>query len=172
VLRDDPSLTSRIGDSVECSRRFVVDRTLTTVRAGFLPKLYTDSHKAQTVVLHSSAAPQESLDRLEQLGIAGWELPEVNGLIDLLAFRERCASEGINGVYFEAGPKMASTLLEQSLVDYAFVYKAPKLLNDSVSQSMGSLRSTESMGEAIQLKNVRHAVLEDDVLFRGSIDYT
>ena len=172
VLKDDPSLTSRIGDSVKCPQRFVVDRSLKTVFAEPLPKLYSDPYKSQTIVLCSPAATQRSRDKLTQQGIAVWELPEVNRHINLLAFRERCAREGIFGVYFEAGPEMASNLLEQAFVDYIFSYKAPKLLNDSATQGMGSLRSTELMDEAFLLKNVRHAILDEDILIRGSIDYT
>ena len=66
---------------------------------------------------------------------------------------------------------MASVLMEQQQVDYAFVYKAPKLLNDSETPAMGIMRSTQSMSEALTLKNVRHTILGDDVLTRGHIDY-
>ena len=171
VLRDDPSLTSRIGDSVECPIRFVVDRTLKTVDAETWPKLYSDPYKEQTIVLCSPSANQESSRKLAGQGVAIWELPEVNGHIDLLAFRERCAHEGIYGVYFEAGPKMASNLFGQQFVNYAFFYKAPKLLNDSATPGMGNLRSTESMDEALQLENIRHTVLGEDILVRGYVNY-
>lgn len=171
VLRDDPELTSRIGGSVECPIRFVVDRTLKTVRAKLLPKLYTDAYKEQTIVLCGPAASQESRSQLARRGVALWELPEVEGHIDLTAFRDRCARENIYGVYFEAGPRMASSLLEQQFVDYAFFYKAPKFLNDSAVPGMGSARSTDSMDEAFRLKSVRHSVLGEDVLIRGIINY-
>ncbi|MGK0309346.1 MAG: diaminohydroxyphosphoribosylaminopyrimidine deaminase [Lentimonas sp.] len=171
VLRDDSSLTSRIGDSVECPKRFVVDRTLKTIDAEPLPKLYSDAYKEQTVVLCSPAATEESRSRLAKQGIEVWELPEVDGHIDLAAFRERCARESIYGIYFEAGPETASSLLGQQFFDYAFVYKAPKLLNDFATPGMGELRSTKSMDEAIRLKHVRHTVLDEDILIRGNIDY-
>ncbi len=171
VLRDDPSLTSRIDGSVWCPKRFVVDRTLKTVDADPLPKLYSDAYREQTIVLCSAATTKESRSKLSKQGIAFWELPEVEGHLDLRAFREQCARECIYGVYFEAGPELASDLLRQKFVDYAFVYKAPKLMNDSGTLAMGFSRSTKSMDEALQLKEVRHSILDEDFLVRGHLDY-
>ena len=171
VLSDDPSLTSRIGDTVWCPRRFVLDRTLKTVESSSLPKLYSDAHRERTTVLCSLAARSQARNRLEEQGVTVWELPEVDKQLDLKAFRERCADEGIYGVYVEAGPEMASNLLRQKFVDYAFVYKAPKFINDSETSAIGFSRSTQSMEDVLQLKQVRHTVLGEDILIRGSLDY-
>ena len=100
VLRDDPSLTSRIDGSVWCPKRFVVDRTLKTVDADPLPKLYSDAYREQTIVLCSAATTKESRSKLSKQGIAFWELPEVEGHLDLRAFREQCARECIYGASF------------------------------------------------------------------------
>lgn len=171
VLLDDPSLTSRMGDSVWCPKRFVLDRTLKTVDADPLPKLYRDAYREQTIVLCSSETTKESRSKIAKQGIAFWELPEVDGHLDLMAFRRRCVEEYIYGVYFEAGPTMASNLLRQQFVDYAFVYKAPKLMSDSGTPAIGFSRSTKSMDEALQLKEVRHSILGEDVLIRGHLNY-
>lgn len=171
LLSDNPSLTSRIDDTIWCPRRFVFDRTLKTVTADPLLKLYSDTHRERTTVLCSSAASSQSRSRLEVQGVAVWELPEVDGYLDLETFRQRCADEDIYGVYFEAGPEMASNLLRQKFVDYAFVYKAPKFINDSETAAVGSSESTQSMDDALQLKQVRHTVLGEDILIRGSLDY-
>ena len=56
-------------------------------------------------------------------------------------------------------------------MDYAFVYQAPKLMNDSQAPGIGNPRFTKSMDDALRLKQVRHAILGEDVLTRGSIDY-
>ena len=172
VLSDDPSLTSRIGDTVWCPRRFVFDRTLKTVAADFVPKLYSDGHIDRTTVLCSPEASSKARSQLIEQGVAVWELPEVGGHLDLAAFRERCAGENIYGVYIEAGPEMASNLLRQTFVDYTFVYKAPKFINDSKTAAIGFSQSTQSMDDALRLKEVRHVVLGDDILMRGYLDYT
>ena len=172
VLIDNPSLTSRIGDTVWCPQRFVLDRTLKTVDSSSLPKLYSDVYRERTTVLCGSKASGGARSRLEGQGVSIWELPEVDGQLDLEAFRERCAKENIYGVYFETGPGMASNLLRQKFADYAFVYKAPKFINDSETPAIGFSQLTQSMNDALQLKQVRHVVLDRDILMRGSLDYS
>ncbi len=168
VLIDNPSLTSRVGDTVWCPRRFVFDRTLKTVGSATLPKLYSDEHRERTTVLCSSAAEGRARNRLAEQGVSIWELPEVDKQLDLKAFRKRCADESIYGVYVEAGPGIASSLLRQGFVDYTFIYKAPKFINDSEAPAIGFSQLTQSMNEALQLKQVRHTILGEDVLIRGS----
>ena len=168
VLRDDPSLTSRIDDTIWCPRRFVFDRSLKTVSDGDWPQLYTDAHHGRTTVLCGPAADVERRGRLTAKGVAVWELPEAEGHLDWGAFRKRCADKEICGVYVETGPRLASSLLERQLVEYAFIYQAPKFMSDCATLGIGSARDTQSMREALQLNDVRHAILGEDILTRGS----
>ena len=89
--------------------------------------------------------------------------------MDWGAFRQRCVDQEICGVYIETGPLLASRLLERQLVDYAFIYQAPKFMSDCVTPGIGSARETQSMRDALQLTNVRHTILGDDILTRGSL---
>ena len=73
-------------------------------------------------------------------GIAVWKLPEREGHLCLQAFRQRCAAEGLIGVYIEPGPRLATALIESAAVDYCFHYLAPKYLSDAAAAGMGSAR--------------------------------
>jgi diaminohydroxyphosphoribosylaminopyrimidine deaminase/5-amino-6-(5-phosphoribosylamino)uracil reductase len=169
VLRDDPALTSRIGATAWCPLRFVLDRSLKTMAAGTLPQLYTDAHKARTLVLCAADTDVALREKLSALGIAFWELPVIDGRLDWSAFRQRCFDEGITGVYVETGPTLATALIEQRLADYVFIYQAPKFMSDAEVQGMGSARQTLSMNQAIQLHDVQHAILGEDILTRGRL---
>ena len=169
VLHDDPSLTSRIDGTVWCPRRFVFDRRLKTLTATRLPKLYSDAHAARTTVLCGAESDVAQREQLKVLGVTVWELPEVNGRLDWTAFRARCAEEGICAVYVETGPSLASSLLEQGLADYVFIYQAPKFMSDCATPGLGSARQTQSMRDALELHNVRHTILGEDILTRGSL---
>jgi diaminohydroxyphosphoribosylaminopyrimidine deaminase/5-amino-6-(5-phosphoribosylamino)uracil reductase len=170
VLCDDPSLTSRIDGEVWCPRRFVFDRQLRTAELETLPQLYTDAHKARTVVLCSSAARSSLRQKLIEQGIELWELPTAaDGHLDWQDLRSRFSQAGIIGLYIETGPSLATTLIENRRVDYVYLYQAPKFIGDSGATGIGSPRETRSMSEAIELTEVRHAVLGDDVLVRGKI---
>lgn len=167
VLKDNPSLSSRIGDEVWCPQRFVFDRTLMTFEAETLPQIYTDTFASQTTVLCADAASDHLRARAEDLNIRLWQLPEARGHLDWLAFRKRCAEAGICGVYVEVGPRLATQVIECGLADYLFVYQAPKLLSDASAPGIGSLRNSQSMEEAFALRDLRQANFEGDRLIRG-----
>ncbi len=169
VIKDDPSLTSRLGDTVWCPRRFIFDRSLKTLEQTSLPQVYTDAYAGNTVVLCSEAAASEARERADRLGITLWPLPEVNEHLDWKAFRRRCAEEGICGVYVEVGPTLATRVIEGSLADYLFIYQAPTLMSDAAAPGLGSLRHSQSMDEAIVLRELRFSSLGDDRLTRGFI---
>lgn len=169
VMEDDPSLTSRIEGSVFCPRRFVFDRHLKTAELSQTPKLYSDEFKSKTVVLCLESSASQNKEKLRELGVELWELPEAKGHIDWTAFRARCAEEGIYGVYVEAGPNLATELIESGRADYLFIYKAPKFMADSAAVGIGSDRKTSNMGEAFQLESVHHEIFGDDVLTRGRL---
>ncbi|WPJ95489.1 bifunctional diaminohydroxyphosphoribosylaminopyrimidine deaminase/5-amino-6-(5-phosphoribosylamino)uracil reductase RibD [Coraliomargarita algicola] len=167
VLHDNPSLTSRIGEQVWCPQRFVFDRSLKTLALESLPKLYSDAHAARTVVLCAESAPQELQRRAANAGIPLWVLPVVEGHLDWQAFRARCIEAEIYGVYVEVGPTLATRVLEAELVDYLFVYQAPKLISDAASVGIGSLRNTQTMEQVWTLSDLRRANLGNDHLIRG-----
>jgi diaminohydroxyphosphoribosylaminopyrimidine deaminase/5-amino-6-(5-phosphoribosylamino)uracil reductase len=167
VLKDNPSLTSRIGDTVWCPQRFVFDRSLKTLDSETLPQLYTDAYAQNTVVLCSELAVAGTQAKAAVLGVQLWVLPEANGHLDWQAFRTRCTAAGIYGVYVEVGPNLATRVIEGALADYIFIYQAPLLMSDASSLGLGSLRNSQSMEEVFALRELRFANLGDDRLTRG-----
>lgn len=169
VLQDDPSLTSRIGETVFCSTRFVFDRNLKTIAAQKIPQLYKDAFAKQTIVLCLASADSGRKTRAVELGLQLWELPEDRGQLDWGAFRARCAENGICGIYIECGPTLATQVIEFGMVDYLFVYQAPKFMADAAAGGIGSDRKTSTMRDAIGLSEVRHAIFAEDILTRGRL---
>ena len=167
VARDDPRLTSRLGDTVFCPRRLVLDRRLRTLEAGAKACVYGDAHRGRTTVVCGESAPEAGRARLKAAGLHHWVLPERGGHLDWTALRARCAESGLTGVCVEAGPRLATAMLREAAADYAFVYKAPKFLGDASAEGVGESRDTEDMAEALSLSEVRHEVLGDDVVIRG-----
>jgi diaminohydroxyphosphoribosylaminopyrimidine deaminase/5-amino-6-(5-phosphoribosylamino)uracil reductase len=169
ILKDDPSLTSRLGSEVFCPTRFVFDRHLKTLSAPALPKLYSDEFKKNTVILCLENAKADLVEKALGCGVGVWMLPEDDGHIDWSVFRARCAEAGICGVYIEAGPTLATEVIEAAKVDYLFIYKAAKFLSDAAASGIGSNRQTVKMTEAFELADVQHAIFGSDVLTRGRL---
>ncbi|MFP4165669.1 MAG: bifunctional diaminohydroxyphosphoribosylaminopyrimidine deaminase/5-amino-6-(5-phosphoribosylamino)uracil reductase RibD [Opitutales bacterium] len=172
VLCDDPALTARLAEETWCPRRFVFDRSLGTAAQKNLPLLFRDEYKERTTVVTGpkTKADPERLSRLLDAGVKVWHLPEREGYPDWEAFRLHCAEDGLLGVYIEAGPALSTALIERRIVDYVFTYQTPKFMSDQQAAGMGSARDTCRMSEAIQLRDVRHALFGGDVLTHGWLD--
>ncbi|MEM1222951.1 MAG: bifunctional diaminohydroxyphosphoribosylaminopyrimidine deaminase/5-amino-6-(5-phosphoribosylamino)uracil reductase RibD [Verrucomicrobiota bacterium] len=169
VLTDNPSLTVRLGDQIDCPRRFVLDRSLSTLSVAHKLKVYTDDFYQQTTVVCSQFADQSLKQAALDRKLTLWELPEIENHLDFDALRAHFDQEGITGVYFETGPRLTTALLEGRKVNYLFHYLAPKYQSDLASVGIGTCRQTQSMDVSIPLKNVQHLSLGDDFLIRGHV---
>jgi diaminohydroxyphosphoribosylaminopyrimidine deaminase / 5-amino-6-(5-phosphoribosylamino)uracil reductase len=168
VLADDPSLTSRLEDSVDCGVRFVFDRKLRTRAALYDLQVYNDAFKEKTIVLTLRNAA--GLSDFENKGIKIWKL-DGDGLVFWESFKRRCMEASIHGVYFEGGPVLLNDLLAHNQLDYLFAYRAPKFLADSEAPAFISGQVIENMNAAFELNQVRHAIFGNDQLTRGFVKY-
>ena len=165
ALADNPALTCRLQDAEWCPRRFVFDRQLTTIPRMDSLQLFNDAHARHTTLV---CGPTVDAKKALATGIEEvWQLPEKAGHINLEAFRQRCAAEGIHAVYLETGPRWTSALLADQSVDYLFHYIAPKYMADSAARSIGQSRETTSITEAISVHKQRQENFGNDRLIRG-----
>ena len=171
VLSDDPSLTSRLGETVWCPVRFIFDGLLRTVVEKSLPKVYTDEYKHRTIVVTTPHGGLGYMRKLQAQGVEVWNLPSSTMRAPLGEFRKRCAEAGITGVYFEGGAQIISELIQFRQLDYLFIYRAPVLLGDERAKAVFKGLRTERLVNAVRLENVRHASFASDQLMRGRVAY-
>ncbi|MEM9160410.1 MAG: bifunctional diaminohydroxyphosphoribosylaminopyrimidine deaminase/5-amino-6-(5-phosphoribosylamino)uracil reductase RibD [Verrucomicrobiota bacterium] len=172
AIEDDPRLTSRIeGEEEWCPVRFVFDGLLRSAMERYLPTMYTDEFRDNTIVVTTDAAGTGYIRRLETEGVNVWILPAYNMKVPFSEFRKKCADVGISGVYFEGGSKLISELLHNRELDYHFNYRAPILMGDDKAKPVYRGLRTEKLAHAIRLENVRHEVYGEDQLARGHILY-
>lgn len=172
LVEDDPRLTSRIeGEEEWCGMRFVFDGLLRTAMGRYLPSIYTDDFRDNTIVVTTDAAGTGYIRRLETEGVNVWVLPVENMKVPFPVFRKRCADVGITGVYFEGGSRLVSELLHTRELNYHFNYRAPILMGDDKAKSVYRGLRTEKLAQAIRLEKVRHEVFGDDQLMRGFVNY-
>lgn len=171
VASDDPQLTARLPDGEWCPIRFVFDAALSTATLNPLPRLYTDSHRERTVIVTSDRQHSVVVRKLLQLGVQVWQLPVVDGAVDIAAFRERCLRETIAGVLVEGGSRLFSGLLKTRSLDYLLSYRAPRLFADAASIPVATGLRVELPTVGLRLAEVHHAVFGDDQLMRGRIVY-
>ncbi|MBC2605584.1 bifunctional diaminohydroxyphosphoribosylaminopyrimidine deaminase/5-amino-6-(5-phosphoribosylamino)uracil reductase RibD [Pelagicoccus albus] len=172
LVDDDPRLTARIeGEPEWCGVRFVFDGLLRTAMERYLPSMYTDDFRDNTIVVTTDAAGTGYIRRLETEGVNVWVLPVENMKVPFPVFRKKCADVGITGVYFEGGSRLVSELLHTRELNYHFNYRAPILMGDDKAKSVYRGLRTEKLSQAIRLEKVRQEIFGDDQLMRGFVSY-
>ncbi len=161
---DDPSLTVRhVGG--DHPRRFVLDRT------GSLPptlKLFTDAYRGHTTaIVHRSAEPayeyalKESGGAILRTDVTGDGHLDLRSALTLL----RQSRRPVHSLLVEAGPRLASALLRDDLVDRLFVFVAPMLFG-SGTRTVSAL-GIASLDDAMKFADHTWERVGTDMLFRG-----
>lgn len=136
---DDPSLTPRSAlIKNKASPRRLILRGSAELPANL--KLFSDEFRDYTEVVEGS---------------------------DLNSIFEKQAAKGITSILIEAGPKLASSLLNSGLVDRLSVFIAPKILGNGRSFYHNEARTL--MSEAVVLKDVENTIIGDQVLMSGRL---
>ncbi len=197
VLADNPSLTARLPEGTTCPRRFIFDRRLrlaAKAARGQPPEVFRDAYARQTTLVVCQETEEKGADSLANLrsrfGIDTWVLPgrlddspvgspashsasapnpSTGAFFD--AFAQRCAREGLTGVFFESGGSLLRALLQAQALDYLFHYRSPILLADVEAQRAFSGLATASLDQAPRLTDVQHATFGPDQLLRGFLRY-
>ena len=136
-----------------------------------MPAVYTDEFKHRTVVVTTPHGGLGYVRKLRALGVEVWVLESDTQRVAFSDFKQRCAAEGIVGVYVEGGAHLVGEMMRMRSLDYLFNYRAPVLLADERSKSGFLGLRTEKLSEALRLSEVRHASFGDDQLMRGHVVY-
>jgi diaminohydroxyphosphoribosylaminopyrimidine deaminase/5-amino-6-(5-phosphoribosylamino)uracil reductase len=166
---DDPRLTVRHVDGRQ-PLRLVLDRT------GTLPPdrtLFTDDHADRTIaVLGEECDRPAYADRLEGAGGHLLRVPETaNDHLDLHALLRRLGTDGgreaepTQSPMGEAGPGLATALLQHDLVDRFFCFVAPKVVGEGIA-TVGDLGIAD-MENALTFAEQTWTPVGDDMLLRG-----
>lgn len=169
ILRDNPALTSR--QELEppwCPQRFVFDSQLRSFAKMPEASVYTDTFREKTTLVVSEKAEDSRKNQAREAGLEVWEFPEnAAGRPDPAAFLKKVQAAGWVGIWIEGGSVLGNQFLKDDLIDYLFLYTAPKILGDARARPAFSFREVERMAEARTLIQPRFDQFGDDRLVRG-----
>jgi diaminohydroxyphosphoribosylaminopyrimidine deaminase / 5-amino-6-(5-phosphoribosylamino)uracil reductase len=149
VLKDDPSLTTRLPNGGKNPIRIILDSNL---RTPLHSKVVTDG-LAKTWIVTCHPDP-EKIAHFEARGVRVFKLGgEQISLPDLL---DQLGSEKITSLFVEGGGQVNGSFIEEGLVDQVIVYFAPKIIGGTNAPSpiggMGFLKMSEVM--TLEIKSV------------------
>jgi diaminohydroxyphosphoribosylaminopyrimidine deaminase / 5-amino-6-(5-phosphoribosylamino)uracil reductase len=168
---DDPALTVRhvdLPDDRPQPLRIVIDGR------GELPvglRLFSDEHTDRTIAAVGEDAWPEYASPLTAGGGRLVRVRDQNGHLDVGSLLSTLGAgiaphRAVQSVLVEAGPRLATALLEAGLVDRLFAFVAPKLAGSDALSAVGAL-GLERMADAPAFAEHAWEVVGDDVLFRG-----
>lgn len=170
VLRDDPSLTTRI-EGVPESRdphRVILDSHL---RIPLDAKVLNLSSKAKTYVATTISASTSKLKEIKKkkAEILIMDADET-GRVNLLGLMEELARLGMTNVLVEGGARVNATALRSGVVDKVIFFIAPRILGgDDARGSIGG-GSPASLDDAVKLTCVSHTNAGQDIMVEGYIE--
>ncbi len=165
VLTDDPQLNVRLTTGVTRQpARVVLDSRL---RIPETARVLQDADPNQTILVTTSQADPAKLNRLTGRGIKIWQLPmDTQGRVDLIQFLQHCGRQTITSILVEGGHKLATSFLNQGLVNKLLYFVAPKFVGSDGLPPADSLGITE-MKDALTFHEAHWESIGADMLFSG-----
>ena len=162
VLRDDPSLTTRIEDAENTKdpERIILDSTL---RIPLDAKVLNVQSKATTYIATTLAAPTAKIKELKKKNAEIIILGE-GGSITMPLLMEELGKMGLINVLIEGGSRVNAEALRSGVVDKVAFFIAPKILGGDDARGSIGASSPESLDQAIPLHDMRFTRLGEDVL--------
>ena len=163
VLKDDPSLTTRIPGGRDPIRVIVDSRLRIPLHA----KVLTQRSSAGTVIATIAGAPAAKKRKLQQAGVEVLAVKGVKGSLDLRDLMRKLGKAGIMSVLIEGGSEINASALQAGIVDKVVLFMAPTLMTgkDSLS-SIGGL-SPSKPSKSVRLRDVTVARAGNDLVVVG-----
>jgi len=169
VLRDDPSLTTRLDDALNPRdpHRIILDSQL---RVPLDAKVLNVDSKAKTYIATTIAA---STQRMKEIKKKKGEIliidSDSEGRVSFGLLMEELARMGMTNVLIEGGARVNAEALRAGVVDKVMFFIAPRILGgDDARGSIGG-KSPETLIDAVPLRDVHFNRVGDDILVEGFV---
>ncbi len=163
VLKDDPSLTTRIPNGRDPVRVIVDSRLRIPLNA----KVLTQRSEAKTIIATLANAPKSRIKKLQQLGAEVLIARSSRGRVDLKDLMKKLGDRGIMSLLVEGGAEVNASALKAGIVDKVVFFIAPMLMTgrDALPSIGGS--SPEKLKHAMQLRDVTVKHVGRDLMVEG-----
>lgn len=165
VLKDDPSLTTRLPDRKGRNPvRIIVDSRGRTP----LDSRVVRDGQAKTLIAVTSGAPRENLEALRAAGVeilVAGDGPQV----DLQELMGQLGERDICSLFVEGGAAVNFSFLREGLVDKVYAFVAPKIVGGREALTPVGGEGFAELSEAVELEGLSVESLSGDVLISGYV---
>lgn len=145
VIKDNPSLTTRIAGGGKNPIRIILDSHLRTP----LDSAVITDGLAETILVTGSEADQKLVQQFRKTGVDVISLDSQKvGIKEML---KRLGERGISSVYVEGGAQIHGSFLKAKAFQQVITYIAPKLIGGRTAPSSFGGEGIERIEEAISL---------------------
>lgn len=165
VLKDDPSLTTRLSDRQGKNPvRIIAD---SMARTPLTANVVTDG-LAPTIIAVTEQAPSERVEALRNAGVQVLTAGK-GSQVDLRSLMKQLAQKEICSVLAEGGGQIHFSLLKAGLVDKVCMFIAPELIGGQGALTPVEGEGFSSLGDAVRLDRMTTEMLDGDVLLTGYV---
>ena len=165
VLKDDPSLTTRLPDRQGKNPvRIIAD---SMARTPLTAKVVTDG-LAPTIIAVTELAPPERVEALQNAGVQVLTAGK-GSRVDLRSLMKQLGQREICSVLAEGGGQIHFSLLKAGLVDKVCMFIAPELIGGRSALTPVEGEGFSSLGDAVRLGRMTTEMLDGDILLTGYV---
>lgn len=167
VIKDNPSLTTRLKEGGTDSVRIIVDSSLRIPPDSKVLKLNSPK---KTIIATTEKADKEKLKLLsEKENIQILTVPLKDSRVDLAYLFDRLGREGIDSVLVEGGSELNFSVLKEGLADKVITFIAPKILGGGKSKTPVGGKGFEKLKDAIRLKDIKISTFDEDIMVEAYV---
>jgi len=166
VIKDDPSLTTRLPDgNGRDAIRIVLD---SHARISLDSKILNLNSKAKTIVAVTSSAPEDKISQIKQKAEV-LVVSEQNGRIDFQDLMKKLGKMEITSILIEGGSEVNVSAIKSGIVDRIMFFIAPKLFGGREAPGPIGGDGIDDPSEAIKLKDISVTQVGEDILVTGTL---
>ena len=157
VIKDNPSLTTRLEAGGKNPVRVVLDSALRTP----LDSRIINDRAAETIIVTGARAEPERVKQFTELGIGIIQLEtEKVRIKDML---KKLGDRGINSVFVEGGAEVHGSFLKEKAFQQVITYIAPKLLGGKNAPAAYGGEGIARLEDAVSLKIIDVKQIGQDI---------
>ncbi|WP_226643680.1 bifunctional diaminohydroxyphosphoribosylaminopyrimidine deaminase/5-amino-6-(5-phosphoribosylamino)uracil reductase RibD [Mesobacillus subterraneus] len=159
VIKDNPSLTTRLDSGGKNPIRVILDTTLRTP----LDSRIVNDHAADTIIVTGTDADPERVRQFSERGIEIIKLETAKiGIVDML---KKLGDRSITSVYVEGGAEVHGSFLKEKAFQQVITYIAPKLLGGKTAPTAYGGKGIARLEDTVPLRIIDVKQLGQDIRF-------